>query len=320
MTKRPDFKNFKERVLKNEKVKTEYESLRESFEDVIAYKKGEIELRTKEFEIKVDKTRIVDNMSIKIKSCDLKVGDIINDWTIIEEAVRVKAHYYIKCKCKCGTIRFSRRDHLHIYHYCSNCANKKRHIPKYSGGDVINGKTIISFLGRKYQYKCACGNISESRTEELENSPYCRKCKYMLRPNSKWGSAHKYGPHRKRKSSNVGHPLYSTWESIFQRCYNINHQAYYNYGGRGIKVHEHYYTFENFLADMDPKPGSKYSLDRIDPDGDYSPGNLRWATKKEQEGNKRNSKKNRDKYILVKRSDLCEKCLKKLTNNRVDQS
>jgi len=72
------------------------------------------------------------------------------------------------------------------------------------------------------------------------------------------------------------------------RCSNKNHIAYDSYGGRGIKVCERWSDFKNFVDDMGEKPVG-LSLDRIDTNGNYEPGNCRWATAKEQARNKRNN-------------------------------
>lgn len=82
-------------------------------------------------------------------------------------------------------------------------------------------------------------------------------------------------------------PAYQVWADMKQRCLNPKVPQYHNYGGRGITVCDRWLSsFENFLIDMGEKPAGK-SIDRINNDGNYEPGNCRWATSKEQRDNQR---------------------------------
>lgn len=80
-------------------------------------------------------------------------------------------------------------------------------------------------------------------------------------------------------------PEYQTWNRMWSRCTNPITSRYHRYGGRGITVCDRWASFENFYEDMGPRPSADHSIERDEVDGNYEPGNCRWATKKEQSRN-----------------------------------
>ena len=112
-------------------------------------------------------------------------------------------------------------------------------------------------------------------------SKQCRAC-YLKNPQG----VLRHGHNRRGKQS----PTYNAWAHAIQRCTNPNYRRYDRYGGRGITVCERWrgpggVGFANFLDDMGERPPG-LTLDRIDNDGNYEPGNCRWATWSEQASNK----------------------------------
>ena len=80
-------------------------------------------------------------------------------------------------------------------------------------------------------------------------------------------------------------PEYQVYQTAKDRCTNPNSQRWYTHGSRGIKMK--FESFDEFYAHIGPRPSKDYSLERIDNDGHYEPGNVKWATRSEQQLNKR---------------------------------
>lgn len=98
------------------------------------------------------------------------------------------------------------------------------------------------------------------------------------------GAQTKHGNCTRAKKS----PEYQSWASMLGRCCNPNRSHYHRYGGRGITVCERWqHSFQAFLEDVGPRPTPKHTLDRFpDNNGNYEPGNVRWATRKQQSRNR----------------------------------
>lgn len=153
-------------------------------------------------------------------------------------------------------------------------------------GTVFNRFTLLEDKvpsRRRVRVMCECGTIQES---DFFNLAYgkVKSCGCLtdeVRPTIRL--THGMSKNKRRD----GHPLYSVWQSMKQRCYDENQRAYQNYGGRGITVCDEWReSFPQFLADMGERPEG-YSLDRIDNDGPYAPWNCRWADKSTQGFNQR---------------------------------
>lgn len=131
----------------------------------------------------------------------------------------------------------------------------------------------------KWKCQCKCGNIVFPVAQALvlgtTKSCGCKRKSDFVTRNSSHGMS--------------GNPLFRIWQGMMNRCHNANNKDYASYGGRGIVVCDRWQEPANFIADMGNRPSSKHSIDRVDVNGNYEPGNCRWATPLEQGENKRNS-------------------------------
>jgi hypothetical protein len=85
-------------------------------------------------------------------------------------------------------------------------------------------------------------------------------------------------------------PEFVAWDAMVQRCTNSKHPSYPIYGGRGITICSEFLDFETFIKEAGQRPSPEHSLDRIDNNKGYEPGNIRWVTRKEQQRNMRTNR------------------------------
>lgn len=131
----------------------------------------------------------------------------------------------------------------------------------------------------KWRCLCSCGKEAVLDGRRLRN-PNRRSCGHL------WGGVE----HGNARTGNHS-PEYGIWVGMFQRVRNPRRAHFHNYGGRGIKVCDRWRNFENFLADVGARPSPIHTLDRYpNKNGNYEPGNVRWATPLEQARNTRTNR------------------------------
>jgi hypothetical protein len=133
---------------------------------------------------------------------------------------------------------------------------------------VISGRTR-----RRWICKCECGRetavLSLSLLSGNTTSCGCARIDAITR-------------HGKTRTAE-----HQAWRDMLDRCHNHKNSRYADYGGRGITVCQLWLRFESFIASMGQRPSAAYSLDRVDNEGIYQPDNCRWATRSQQQSNRR---------------------------------
>lgn len=155
-------------------------------------------------------------------------------------------------------------------------------------GERFGRLIVLSFAGRSkggdalWRCRCDCGIIKIILGSHLQ-SGHAKSCgclrRDMMRQRQEIHGESRPGQRSKE---------FRAWAAMKQRCLDNRRKDYKYYGGRGIKVCQRWLnSFENFLLDVGRAPTAELSIDRINNDGNYEPGNVRWATRLEQNQNKR---------------------------------
>jgi hypothetical protein len=129
------------------------------------------------------------------------------------------------------------------------------------------------------------------RGATVSKTKHCVDCNclvtwYARRCRSCFEATHHHG-HAKRGAKD---PEYEAWNQMKGKCYRASHPSFKNYGGRGIRMADEWrYDFMAFYSHIGPRPTSEHTVERINNDGNYEPGNVKWATHSEQNRNQRSN-------------------------------
>ncbi len=222
------------------------------------------------------------------------VGDIYGRWTVIGNPSMKKpggaSGQYWPCRCVCGHVQECRAANL-IRGLTKSCGCYRPSGLRYKTTQELTGRVFDRWTvlnedagrqPRRWFCQCRCGTLRSVQAHRLLNNA-SRSCGCLNRDITS----------TRVRAHGLSHTVeYEAWSSMLKRCTNPKTRAYGDYGGRGIGICEAWLGpdgFMRFLTDLGRKPSPQHTLERNDKDGDYEAGNCRWATRHEQNRNKRNN-------------------------------
>lgn len=147
---------------------------------------------------------------------------------------------------------------------------------------MVIGEAPRQFASRRWRCRCACGTEADVVEYRLVHGQSTRCVGCRNRKNGVLNTS--------RTEVSRDDPTWRVWRGMWRRCVEKTREDYTRYGALGVRVAERWADYKAFLADIGPRPSLRHTLDRFPVhDGNYEPGNCRWATWREQEQNRGNN-------------------------------